>query len=212
VNAAGRSSASRSSNRNYRRNQRARRRPIRGSRRALRSSPSRRGSALRCLDRGVWGHRGPSRTSRAVDDLAKENRYSEHDERRATPSRRSRSDVGQASLLPRIDAFEVHQHGDAQKEQHRTETTAMRRIVQRRTSVVEEVPANPQTAPSPTPDRLRGRPDATGGAGRHVAGGGPRAASRVAASFLGNPSPCDGLVRRSSVCSPSWRGSGYSRP
>jgi hypothetical protein len=86
VNAAERSSASRSSNRNYRRNQRARRRPIRGSRQALRSSPFAASSTLRCPDRGVEGHRGPSRTSRAVDDLAKENRYSEHDERRALPS------------------------------------------------------------------------------------------------------------------------------
>jgi hypothetical protein len=31
------------------------------------------------------------------------------------------------------------------------------------------------------------------------------ATSRVAASSLGNPSPCDGLVRGSSVWSPSWR-------
>ena len=32
------------------------------------------------------------------------------------------SDVGESSLLPRIDAFDVQQHGEAEKDQPETET------------------------------------------------------------------------------------------
>ena len=172
---------------------------------SIAKSPSQRGSALRCPDRGVGGHRGPSRASRAVDDLANENRYSEHDERRAchlvgVMGRRRNRLCCHASMRSKFTSMATPRSTST-----RPRPTAMRRIVQRRTSVVKEVPANPQTAPSPTPDRLRGGPDATGAAVGIVAGGGPRAASRVAASFLGNPSPCDGLARRPSVWSPSWQ-------
>jgi hypothetical protein len=58
----------------------------------------------------------------ALDVMGHENRHSEHDERRALSSRRSDRTSGEPSLLPRINAFIVHQHGDTEKDQHKTET------------------------------------------------------------------------------------------
>jgi hypothetical protein len=53
--------------------------------------------------------------------IAKENHYSEHDDQRALPSRRSDRTSGEPSPLPCIDAFDVHQHDDAEKDQPKTE-------------------------------------------------------------------------------------------
>jgi hypothetical protein len=164
VNAAGRSSASRSSNRNYRRNQRASTQADPGLPPSIASHH--RSEARPCAVPiaelgGIEGRAAlhvrlmtspmktaiPNTTNAAPCHLVG-----------VTGRRRNRL-CSQASMRSKFTSMATPRSTST-----RPRPTAMRRIVQRRTSVVKEVPANPQTAPSPTPDRLRGGPDATGGA------------------------------------------------
>lgn len=212
MNAAGRSSASRSSNRNYRRNQRARRRPIRGSRQALRSYH--RGEARPCAVSivelgGIEGQAAlhvrlmtsprrtgiPNTTNAAQRHLVAVDRTSSGKRLCCHASMRSKFT---SVAMPRRSSTGPRPPPCA--ESSRGEPRSSRRFRRTRRPHLRNplIECEDRTLRAVLVGMLRetdrGQPPA-----------------KLRRSWV-TQGPCDGLVRRSSVCSPSWRGLGSSWP